>query len=750
MRVLRWGVGNRQGTVLAALTIAAALSAAGCVADGASERLQNAAARATADPLASGNGAPTATVEAGRYRAFIEAERRLAREFTHGDRFGPPCSINGPGGSTTQPILQWRLSGSELLFIHGGHLYAVAVDGSRLQRLVDAPVDDTPPVDGPGLHAGQVTAADVSPDGTRVVYGTCRDYGQWVNASGPVRPNRYEILVWPPAPMTPEPLAVGWVPVWSPDGTRIAFIGVPIPGRPADLYTLHTVTPGGSDQRRLATAMRFIWPPQWAPDAERLAFVREDREVGYAVYIVGADSTDLQRLTEAASGPSWSPDGQRIAFAKPEQTEVALYTIAADGSDAQRVTTIEGWELRNKGLDPARAWIETVAWSPAGGQILYTCGLAVCVVDLDGAPVGTSPIHTDAPVPAWSPDGARIAIVNTGLRDPNLGHHGVVYTMAPDGTDVRVLVRNDPDASVQWVGARRSAGPVERAGCAAGAAVPDPAAHPGLVQDCETLLEMRDVLAGGASLNWTADRPLASWDGVRLGGAPLRVQELRLSQSQLRGIAPPAIGRLSDLRVLDLWNNRLTGSMPPELGQLANLRRLSLGGNQLTGPIPAELGHLANLEQLSLDGNQLTGTIPVELGHLANLEWLSLARNQLTGTIPPELGHLANLEQLSLDGNQLTGTIPAELGHLANLEWLYLDGNQLTGTIPAELGQLASLRLLYLDRNQLTGTIPAEFGQLANLEWLYLAGNQLTGCIPSALHGVRESDLPGLGLPDCE
>ena len=51
---------------------------------------------------------------------------------------------------------------------------------------------------------------------------------------------------------------------------------------------------------------------------------------------------------------------------------------------------------------------------------------------------------------------------------------------------------------------------------------------------------------------------------------------------------------------------------------------LDLSENQLTGPIPAALGDLTNLERLDLSDNELTGPIPAELGGLSNLEWLAL------------------------------------------------------------------------------------------------------------------------------
>ena len=115
--------------------------------------------------------------------------------------------------------------------------------------------------------------------------------------------------------------------------------------------------------------------------------------------------------------------------------------------------------------------------------------------------------------------------------------------------------------------------------------------NPGLVSDCNALLAARDALAGSAALNWLANRPIDLWEGVTVGGSPLRVT------------------------VLDLSEKGLTGKIPGNLGDLANLQGLILVNNQLTGPIPTELGGLASLQRIYLNQNQLSGEIPAGIGN---------------------------------------------------------------------------------------------------------------------------------------
>ena len=313
--------------------------------------------------------------------------------------------------------------------------------------------------------------------------------------------------------------------------------------------------------------------------------------------------------------------------------------------------------------------------------------------------------------------------------------------------------------------------------CATGSAVPDAANNPGLVDDCETLLAAEDTLRGTANLNWSANTPISQWNGITVGGTPLRATKLSLSRNlvtgRLTGMIPPELANLANLKTLDLSENRLTGRIPPELANLTNLTTLDLWDNQLTGSIPVQLGDLSNLRFLILNNNQLSGGIPAELGEFGKLEILNLRHNQLsgaipsefsgltsltrldlldnqlTGSIPSELGSIRSLERLELNGNQLTGRIPPELGNIANLTQLELNHNRLSGEIPAELGNLTNLTTLNLHNNRLTGSIPPELGRLAQLQRLNLAGNQLSGCIPPGLLTVQFNDFASLGLLDC-
>ena len=142
--------------------------------------------------------------------------------------------------------------------------------------------------------------------------------------------------------------------------------------------------------------------------------------------------------------------------------------------------------------------------------------------------------------------------------------------------------------------------------CKGSTAVPDNTvtiSMPRLLSDCEYLLAARDVLRGDATLNWSRDLYIGSWEGV--GFAWGQVVELMLRNKGLTGSIPAQLGRLETLHFLYLSGNRLKGHIPKELSRVP-ARDLVLRDNELSGGIPPELGRMRTLAILDLSDNRLT------------------------------------------------------------------------------------------------------------------------------------------------
>lgn len=92
--------------------------------------------------------------------------------------------------------------------------------------------------------------------------------------------------------------------------------------------------------------------PQWSPDGTRVLFVGYDAGVG-SVSVVNPDGTGLTTIAtmpEIPSGPQWSPDGKRIAVQLSigvKAVKRSVVIMNADGSN--RRTLVES-------IDGAQPW----------------------------------------------------------------------------------------------------------------------------------------------------------------------------------------------------------------------------------------------------------------------------------------------------------------------------------------------------------------------------------------------------------
>ena len=611
----------------------------------------------------------------------------------------PPCNPFEP--STRGNFVRWSRDGASIVFYRSDGLYRAAADGSTVRK-VDTEVDTE--TSRYGWHA-----FDVSPDGERMVYGVCKSDERWGDADrfnwAQFELVRAEIDGAATKRLTRNPGFDNY-PSWSPDGTRIAYVTRPYSAGSGGEgpRVLATMAVDGSGQRRIEIGggTPESAAPQWSPDSQRLAVTAVPvRGGGRALYTVGADGSHPRALVRGVrSAPTWSPDGRWLAYARVNRGEMVLAAIRVDGTDERQLATIPDFS--------SWSWLRTVAWSPDGGHLLYSCGADLCVVATDGRPVGRTPLAmADGNIGAWSPDGSRFAVAGVG----GIGPGGVVlYTMAPRDGELHilaaqgvvgtrtasVLLKGEREIDVHGVlavGSGEVAAPANVTGCSGGGVVPAPVENPGLVADCQTLLVVRTILDPLGTLNWSADLPLAAWDGVTVAGTVPRVWGLDLADRELFGRIPAGLGRLTDLRTLNLSGTLLSGGIPPALDGLRQLRDLRLQWNYLGGPIPPRLGRLSQLRVLDLASSHVSGPIPRELGRLSQLRVLDLSGGQLTGLIPPELGALKHLETLNLRNNGLTGPIPVSLGEIDTLDDLSLGGNQLTGCLPTGFGRERPLKI---------------------------------------------------------
>ncbi|KAL6983075.1 Receptor-like protein kinase 7 [Sarracenia purpurea var. burkii] len=224
---------------------------------------------------------------------------------------------------------------------------------------------------------------------------------------------------------------------------------------------------------------------------------------------------------------------------------------------------------------------------------------------------------------------------------------------------------------------------------------------------------------------------------------------LYLSNCNIGGRIPPAIGNLTELIDLEISDSFLTGEIPPEISKLRKIWQLELYNNSLTGKFPAGFGNLTSLEYFDASMNYLEGDLS-ELSTLTQLVTLQLFENQFSGEVPVELGDFKNLVNLSLYMNQMTGQLPQTIGSWAEFDYIDVSENSLTGPIPPDMCKKGTMTQLLMVQNMFTGGIPATYANCTSLTRFRVTNNSLSGVVPGGIWGLPNVRLIDITLNQFE
>jgi TolB protein len=229
-------------------------------------------------------------------------------------------------------------------------------------------------------------------------------------------------------------------PSWSSDVSTIAYSAYRGNGAPDILLSF--ITTGVLQNLTKGRLRDGSYLPVFSPDGKRIAFAATaEGASSQDIFVMNVDGTNLRRVTthpDIDTAPTWSPSGTQIAFTSNRTGKQQIYIANADGSgSAQR-------------LNIPDAEVDRATWAPSPyNEIAYYArsgpGFDIKVHELAS---GTTRQLTfgegSNESPSYSPSGRHLAFTSTraGLVQ--------VFTIGRDGNGLRQVTRTGNNQYPDW------------------------------------------------------------------------------------------------------------------------------------------------------------------------------------------------------------------------------------------------------------------------------------------------------------
>ena len=244
-------------------------------------------------------------------------------------------------------------------------------------------------------------------------------------------------------------------PVWSPDGSRIAYVA---PGEGDNGLDIWVMDANGSNPVNLTQSAGDEFDPVWLPDGSLIAFTHHLRDAGstpiYALTWISPSGTGRERISTdfVEWDPAFTPDGQYMIYVISASSHDYFYFRSA----VDEFATPRGLDLRT--LFGEFGMVSDPAWAPVGDQFVYVRhdGVRQTIVLVTYASLEPNGLHQPREAdlttlgvdtdPAWSADAQWLAF--TSQRD---GNAEVYIIPAAGGNPINLSQSRGVDRSPDWL-----------------------------------------------------------------------------------------------------------------------------------------------------------------------------------------------------------------------------------------------------------------------------------------------------------
>jgi len=228
-------------------------------------------------------------------------------------------------------------------------------------------------------------------------------------------------------------------PSWSNDARAIAYAAYRANNPPEILLSF--ITTGVLQNLTKGRLRDGSYLPVFSPDGKRIAFAATaEGASSQDIYVINVDGTNLRRVTthpDIDTTPTWSPSGTQIAFTSNRTGRPQIYIMNADGGGVQRLDIPDGEADR-------------ATWAPLPhNEIAYTArngpGYDIKVYDLASRTTRQLTFSEGSnEAPAYSPSGRHLAFSSTRSGPMQ------IFTIGRDGNGLRQVTRSGNNQTPDW------------------------------------------------------------------------------------------------------------------------------------------------------------------------------------------------------------------------------------------------------------------------------------------------------------